>query len=73
MPPVPQRKELMDYQKGGIEALSHHENPTEIGKELHIPRRTVSSFLQRSEERGFMEIFSRPGRPRDPLPQLTDG
>lgn len=36
----------------------------EIGEELHIPRTTVSSFLQRLDERGSEENLPRPGGPR---------
>ena len=36
----------------------------EIGKELHIPRRTVSSFLQRLETRHSPYNLPHPGRPR---------
>ena len=64
MPPAPQRKELTDYQKGGIEALSHHENPTEISNELHISRRTVSNFLQRYNKHQSSKNLHRSDRPR---------
>jgi len=50
-----EHKELTDIQKAQIVVLEHHENPTEIGKELLIPRRTISSFLQRYEDRGSIE------------------
>ena len=38
MSPARQRKELTEFQKGGIVALSHDKNPPEIGNDLHIPR-----------------------------------
>ena len=60
-----EHKELTDIQKAEIVVLGHHENPTEIGKELHIPRRTVSSFLQRYKDRRSIENLPRPGRPRE--------
>jgi len=60
-----EHKELMDIQKAKIVVLGHHENPTEIGKELHIPRRTVSSFLQHYEDRESMENLPCLSRPRE--------
>jgi len=57
-----EHKELTDIQKAQIVVLEHDENPTEIGKEL---RRTVSSFLQRYQDRGSIENLPRPGRPRE--------
>jgi len=63
--PMHEHKELTDIQKAQIIVLGRHENPTEIGKELHIPRRTVSSFLQRYKNRGSMENLPLPGRPRE--------
>jgi len=60
-----EHKELTDIQKAQIVVLEHHENPTEISKELHIPRRTISSFLQHYEDRRSIENLPRPGRPRE--------
>jgi transposase len=37
---------------------------TDISHELLIPRRTVSNFLHRLDERHFADNLSRPGRPR---------
>jgi transposase len=59
-----QREELTDIQKAQIVALSHHYNPTQVGKELNIPRQTVSSFLQRYNQRNSFENLHRSGRPR---------
>ena len=36
----------------------------EIGRELHVPRQTISSFLTRLKSRHSSENLSRPGRPR---------
>ena len=58
------RKELTDYQKGEIEAHSHYISHAEIGRQLHIPRRTVSDFLQRLDEHQSSENLHRAGRPR---------
>jgi len=58
------REELTDYQKGRIEGRSQSKTHTKIGKELNIPRRTVSNFLQRLAERENIENLPRSGRPR---------
>ena len=36
----------------------------DIGRELHIPHRTVSDFLHRLDERGTADNIPRSGRPR---------
>src|SRR5204863_8609960 len=65
MSPARQRKELTEFQKGGIVALSHDKNPPEIGNDLHIPRQTVFSFLKRFNQRQYTENLPRPGLPRE--------
>ena len=58
------RKELTDFQKAEVVALSSVKDTAEIGRDLHIPRRTVSNFLQRYHERASIENLPRSGRPR---------
>ena len=58
------RKELSEWDKGRIEGRSEYMTDIEIGRELHIPRQTVSSFLTRLETRQSSENLPRPGRPR---------
>ena len=36
----------------------------DIGRELHIPHRTVSNFLHRLDEHGTADNIPRSGRPR---------
>jgi hypothetical protein len=57
-------KQLTDFQKGGIVPLRPYLSHHKIGGELDIPRRTVSSFLQRSDKRQSIENIPPPGRPR---------
>ena len=57
-------RELTEYQKGQIEGREGKMSHTEIGRELNIPRRTVSSFLQRLHRRQNQENLPRVGRPR---------
>jgi hypothetical protein len=59
-----ERKELTEFQKGGIVAFSHDKNDTDIGNDLHIPRQTVVSFLQRFNQHQSSENLHRSGRPR---------
>jgi hypothetical protein len=63
MHPVPPRRELTDFQKGEIVALSRDYSPTEIGRQLHIPRQTVSAFLERFQVRETIDNLPRPGAP----------
>src|SRR5579859_1508711 len=58
------RKELSEWDKGRIEGRSEYMTDIEIGRELHIPCQTVSSFLTRLETRQSSENLPRPGRPR---------
>ena len=58
------RHELTDYQKGQIEGRIGMMSHTKIGEELGIPRRTVSSFVQRLAERESQENLPRLGCPR---------
>lgn len=60
-----QRQELTNFQKAEIVALSSVKNAAEVGRDLHIPRRTVSNFLQRYHERASIENLPRSGRPRE--------
>jgi transposase len=57
-------EELTEYQKGQIEGRAGAMSHAKIGEELGIPRRTVSSFLQRLKQRENQENLPRPGRPR---------
>src|SRR5579862_2132358 len=59
-----QRKELTEFQKGEIVALSYDKNDTDISNNLHIPQQTVVSFLQRFNKHQFSENLHRSGRPR---------
>ena len=59
-----QRHELTDFQKGEIVALRGSMSHREIGRQLGIPHRTVSSFLKRYDQRGSIDNLSRPGAPR---------
>jgi len=58
------RKELSEWDKGSIEGRSVSMTDREIGRELHIPHQTVSSFLTRLETRHSSENLPRSGRPR---------
>ena len=60
----PQRRELTDFQKGEIVALSDDYSHHQIGIRLGIPHEMVSTFLQRFCERGSIENLPRPGAPR---------
>src|SRR5579859_7842740 len=63
-----QRKELTDLQKGRIiEARALGKSFTEIGEELHIPRKTVSSFFERFQSHSSEENLPHTGRPRKTL------
>jgi len=64
MPPGRHRHCLTDIEKGEIIVLSKNNSHAQIGKELSIPRRTVSSFLQRLETRHSPYNLLHPGRPR---------
>ena len=54
---MPQREELTDVEKAQIVVLSHHENATEIGNELHIARCPVSSFYNDIININSLKIF----------------
>ena len=58
------RHELSDYQKGQIEGRASVMSHGEIGEELTIPRRTISSFLQRLRNRKTKDNLLHSGRPR---------
>ena len=58
------RRELSQWDKGQIEGRSESMMDAEIGRQLHIPRRTVSNFLTRIESRKTLNNLSRPGCPR---------
>jgi transposase len=64
VPPAPQQKELAEFQNGDIVALSHHENNSQIGSELLIPRQTISSSIQRYNIRQSSQNLHQSGRPR---------
>ena len=59
-----QRRELTDFQKGQIVALSDDYTQRQIGIRLDIPHETVSSFLRRFRERGSIENLPHPGASR---------
>jgi transposase len=56
--------ELTNVQKGAILALEPLYSHAKIGAELNIPRRTITSFIDRTRERESIENLPRPGRPR---------
>ena len=58
------RKELSQWDKGRIEGRSLSMTDTEIGRELHIPQRTVSNFLTRLKNQHSSKNLPRHGRPR---------
>ena len=60
------RKELSQWEKGRIEGRSEYISDSQIGHELHIPRRTVSSFLTRLRNRQSPQNL-----PRHGCPQIT--
>src|SRR5437773_2119334 len=64
MPPVRHWHCLTDIEKGEIIVLSKNISHAEIDKELHIPRTTISSFLQRLKRRHSPYNLPHPGRPR---------
>jgi len=64
MPFKRQRRELTDFQKGQIEGRRYTLSHAEIGRELNIPRWTVSSFLTRLDNRQTPTNLPRPGAPR---------
>jgi len=64
MPLTLHRKQLTDFQKGEIVALSAAKNASNISHELNVPRKTVDNFLRRYQKRGSIENLPRPGRPR---------
>ena len=64
MPAIRHYHCLTDLEKQEIIVLSKSNSHGKIGKELHIPRRTVSSFLQRLEIRHSPYNLSSLGRPR---------
>jgi len=58
------RKELNELEKGRIEGRTEYMTDREIGRELRIPRQTISSFLTRLKSRHSSKNLPRPGRPR---------
>ena len=58
------RKELSEWNKGRIEGRSEYISDGQIGRNLQIPRRTVSNFLTRLRKRQSSRNLSRLGRPR---------
>src|SRR5436309_11344287 len=53
--------ELTDFQKGEIVAHRGLMSHREIGCQLGIPHRTVSSFLERYDQCGSVDNLPRPG------------
>ena len=64
MPPARHYHPLTDIEKGEIIVLSKTNSHGNISRELGIPRRTVSSFLERLETRHSPYNLLHPGRPR---------
>ena len=58
------RKELSEWNKGRIEGWSEYISDGQIGRDLQIPRRTVSNFLTCLRKRQSLRNLSRLGRPR---------
>ena len=56
--------QLMDFQKGEIVALRDSMSHREIGHQLDIPHHTVSSFLERYDQRKSAANLAHPGAPR---------
>src|SRR5437667_7681867 len=59
--------ELTYFQKGEIVALRDSMSHREIGDQLGIPHRTVSSFLEHYNQCKSTDNFPRPGAPRNSL------
>ena len=59
-----QRRELNQWDKGRIEGRSTSMTNSEIGRQLRIPRRTISNFLTRLETRKTSINLPRHGHPR---------
>ena len=64
MLPAQHRQQLTAFQKGQIEGRRHTMSHAGVGRELGIPRRTITSFLSRFDEHGTIENLPRPGAPR---------
>ena len=62
--PLARRTELTDFQKGEIVALRGSKSHREISRQLAIPHRTVSSFLECYDQRDSIENLPHPGAPR---------
>ena len=58
------RRELSQWDKGRIEGRSKFITDAKIGRQLHIPRRTVSNFLTRLKSRKTPNNLFRHGRLR---------
>jgi len=61
-------KTLSDFQKGQIEGRRESMSHAEIGRQLGIPRSTVTSFLSHFDDRNSMENLSHPDAPRKTTP-----
>jgi len=64
MNPSNERHELTDFQKGEIVEGCKDYNQTEVAQELNIPRRTVSSFMSRYQQRKSYMNLLRHGAPQ---------
>ena len=64
MPPVRHRHPLTDIEKGEIIVLNKNISHRKISKELHIPQRTISNFLQHLKNRHSLYNLLHPDRPR---------
>src|SRR5947207_1207590 len=58
------RRELSDWDKGRIEGRRKSMSHGDIGRELHIPHRTISDFLHHLDERDMIDNISCSERPR---------
>ena len=63
----------MDIEKGEIIVLSKNISHAEIGKELHIPRTTISAFFNDLKDGTHPTIFPTPVDQEKPLPLSING
>src|SRR5947207_8225416 len=64
MPPARHHQPLTDIERGEIIMLSKINSHGKISNELGIPRRTISSFLERLKTRHSPNNLPHPDRPR---------
>ncbi|OAD76114.1 Homeodomain-like DNA binding domain-containing transcription factor [Phycomyces blakesleeanus NRRL 1555(-)] len=62
---TPSRRELSDFERGGIVWLSKADHtPTDIANRMNIPRTIVFDTIKRWETTGTAKTNTRPGRPK---------